>query len=463
MSSRNIFQNLSDTCGKRCLVIYRQLLEETKRIEFQSERKRFLLRCVRQKLAPRSLWFRLPGRFEKNRNLKWKMTREMLRMEVSSLSRSLTNLCASRDLRLECVRRMVGPSELWARLLEHLRNCSLLNGERAREDSSQRLTRLQELHGLEMERNSMSERGRGSILSRDSSPSTSNGTGIVNLSSGEFTPAEIRVLNKGLDFSIVPKRVDNADVAASIEFALRKVDVADRGMVRREAARAVGKFKSGGGNLDPEERDALRSLRGREDVIFLTADKGKCTVVLDMEEYKAKLGCLVQEGPYVCVRSDPGQRFRKRLYELLKPLSTSGTLDRATFLRWCPASFETPHIFGRPKVHKSGCPLRPIVSMRGSLFAPLGRVLAGILLPYMKDAESYVENSKDFKEKLLASWDQEEPNTMVSFDVVSLFTKVPVREALEVVRRFLSDDDSLSSLAVLSLILTCSVVCLISF
>ena len=182
----------------------------------------------------------------------------MLRKDVSALSRSVGELRASRDLRVECVRKMVGPGELWSQLLDHMTSCSLRNGEQAKADFVRRLSRLQELHRQATESGGMDECVRGATLWGDSSPSaSSDNSDIVNLSSGEFTPAEIRVLRKGLDFSIVPRRLDCADVAASIEFALRKVDVADRGMVRREAARVVEKFKPSRGNLDPEERDAL--------------------------------------------------------------------------------------------------------------------------------------------------------------------------------------------------------------
>ena len=180
------------------------------------------------------------------------------------------------------------------------------------------------------------------------------------------------MLGKGLGFALAPRHVSSVDFAASVELSLRAVDVSDRAWVRREVSGLLKNFKPSGDNLTVDERKALKSLRGMDELIFLPADKGNCTVVLDRSSYECKLEDLIKDGPYKEVRSDPGKRFRSRLADILKPLVDEGVLSRSTFLYWCPTHFVPPHIYGLPKVHKEGCPLRPIVSMKGSLFAPLG-------------------------------------------------------------------------------------------
>ena len=82
--------------------------------------------------------------------------------------------------------------------------------------------------------------------------------------------------------------------------------------------------------------------------------------------------------------------------------------------------------------------------MRGSLFSPLGHFLAGLLLPFAKGGSSYVENSAQVKNRLNTSWNQGTAKILASFDVVNLFTKVPVQEALEVLEKFLKEDDTLA-------------------
>lgn len=89
-----------------------------------------------------------------------------------------------------------------------------------------------------------------------------------------------------------------------------------------------------------------------------------------------------------------------------------------------------------------GIPLRPIVSAIGSPTNRLAKKLAKILSPLAGKTSSFVKNSTDFanqiKQKTIQSSD-----TMVGFDVVSLFTKVPIADALATISNLLSQDESL--------------------
>ena len=70
-----------------------------------------------------------------------------------------------------------------------------------------------------------------------------------------------------------------------------------------------------------------------DDIIFLSADKGDSTVVLNRSSYDEKLSSIIQNGPNMTVRYDPGSRFRKCLAARLKALVIDNVIDRDTFLR----------------------------------------------------------------------------------------------------------------------------------
>ena len=79
-----------------------------------------------------------------------------------------------------------------------------------------------------------------------------------------------------------------------------------------------------------------------------------------------------------------------------------------------PRASTLPQLYGLPKVHKDGIPLRPIVSAIGSPTYSLSKELARILSP-------------------LADTTLDDADRLISFDVTNLFTKVPLDEAMEAI------------------------------
>ena len=77
------------------------------------------------------------------------------------------------------------------------------------------------------------------------------------------------------------------------------------------------------------------------------------------------------------------------------------------------------------KIHKPGIPLRPIVSFVNSPTYAISGYLARILSPVVGNTDYTVKNSWEFadfiRDKTLNACEE-----LVSFDVVSLFTKIPV-------------------------------------
>ena len=101
-------------------------------------------------------------------------------------------------------------------------------------------------------------------------------------------------------------------------------------------------------------------------------------------------------------------------------------------------------IYGLPKIHKTNTPLRPVVSCINSPTYKLLGFIAKILSPLMGNTDSFVMNTGHFVEMM-----REEklgPEEMlVSFDVSSLFTNIPIQEAVQVIKKKLKEDQSLPS------------------
>nr|CAI5820872.1 unnamed protein product [Callosobruchus analis] len=93
---------------------------------------------------------------------------------------------------------------------------------------------------------------------------------------------------------------------------------------------------------------------------------------------------------------------------------------------------ELKHLKNLPKLHKNGIPLRPIVSTIQSPFNKLSKYLKDILNNIINKNPSYIKDSWHFKEKIK---NINIPNNykIISLDVVSLYTNIPIDLALHII------------------------------
>ena len=130
---------------------------------------------------------------------------------------------------------------------------------------------------------------------------------------------------------------------------------------------------------------------------------------------------------------DPTKKHKSKLISILKDILSKGNITGKIYNCLYPTAENSPKFYGLPKVHKENTPLRPIVSSCGSINYNTSKHLAGILGPLVGHSDHHVKNRDDFVSKIK---DLEVPpgQTLVSFDVTSLFTSIPVDKALAVLQ-----------------------------
>ena len=105
--------------------------------------------------------------------------------------------------------------------------------------------------------------------------------------------------------------------------------------------------------------------------------------------------------------------------------------------------------YGLLKIHKTGNQLRQIVSSRGLVTYGVAKVLSKVLKSLVGKSLHHVHSTSDFvnKAKGLALKLGE---CLISYDVTSLFTSVPIEPFLNIIKDLLEKDEKLNDRTVLS-------------
>ena len=269
---------------------------------------------------------------------------------------------------------------------------------------------------------------------------------VKNISKYALKKEEESVLAKGLNFAITPEKSPIEDFIVATELACTNLPTSDANSLRGEAAKILGSNNKPKHNITKSEREAIKSLQKQDSIIVLPADKGKCVVVMDKTEYLEKANTMLSDTrTYTKLKSDPTNKIRDKLIKKLNKLKDQGKITEKQLHYLKPSTNPTtPRFYGTPKVHKNGNPLRPIVDYTGSVTYKVARELADLLKPLMGTTEHHLENSKDLKKKL-EGVKLSEDECMISHDVVSLFTNVPIPEAIKVIENRLKQDKALKT------------------
>ena len=166
--------------------------------------------------------------------------------------------------------------------------------------------------------------------------------------------------------------------------------------------------------------------------------------MMDRSDYNLKMQALLDDKKtYETVTKNPFGRVERKLNSKLLSLKNEGKRDYRTYRKLHSSDGLPPTIHGSVKYHKEGYPLRPIVNCIGSALYNTSIYLTEILYPTQNMNNNSVQNSTQFAREI-SSIKIDDDETMVSFDVVSLFTTIPVQKTCNYIRTKLEQDDTLA-------------------
>jgi len=97
-------------------------------------------------------------------------------------------------------------------------------------------------------------------------------------------------------------------------------------------------------------------------------------------------------GSYKKLNNNPIPNILK---EVRKTIADSNLEDKLKN-KLIPSCETIPRIYGLPKIHKEGAPLRPIVNTIGYPTYDLAKDVAKILRPLVGNIDSFIKDSHDF-------------------------------------------------------------------
>ena len=188
---------------------------------------------------------------------------------------------------------------------------------------------------------------------------------VKNFSNRDLNATETRMLSKGLNFAVTSKKIPVVEIVTAVESACLKLNKSDADDLRSSVNNIFKKQRSPNTqcNLSEEEQQALQDLRKDRNIKILPADKGRCTVLLNTDDYKNKCKAMLNdEQTYMRLKRDPTPTYKKELVSSLQELKEKGATDTKLYRKIYPTTDAPPRFYGLPKIHKEGVPLCPIVS-----------------------------------------------------------------------------------------------------
>ncbi|BHF63329.1 hypothetical protein SprV_0200632100 [Sparganum proliferum] len=265
--------------------------------------------------------------------------------------------------------------------------------------------------------------------------SSRGGTLVHNLSSNELTKEQVQVLRHEASFNTADAKPVNMIAAA--ESVINQTEAEEtKNLIRHQVSSLLMTHKPRE-ILPKVERDALGEVKVDKDIVIVPADKGRSTVVLDRTDYLQKAKSLLDDRQfYAPCKTNPVKTLTREINATLLALVNSGAITPTNRRMARTQETALARFYGLPKVPKDGAPLRPIVSLKGTLTYGLAKWLFRRLKFLTAASDTTVYSSTQFLKKLKGV--SLLPNeVMVSFHGTSLFTSISQDLTIETVELLL--------------------------
>ena len=234
-----------------------------------------------------------------------------------------------------------------------------------------------------------------------------------------------------------PQDVDIFTLISEVETAIQYIEPENQNLIRSQITNAITNFVHAGSHFSSPsvmiEKETKKFLKDNSHLIITRSDKRNVTVAMDRASYVEKSYVLLDDADtYEIIVRDPTTSVENSCNKLIKQLQTKEYISPDIAKKLTTYIDVCPKYYGLPKIHKADIPLRPIVSCVGASTQPLAKFVSDILSKSFLTFNKFrIYNTFDFAEKI-NNFQLPEGFVLVSFDVVSLFTNIPLDLVLSI-------------------------------
>jgi len=268
---------------------------------------------------------------------------------------------------------------------------------------------------------------------------TDNSKWIVNFSNKNILKRVSGFLSSGEKFALpidLKNNRDRLDVSLAVtkNFEACSHLIPERVVekVRSSIVNSVKKSLHSSKHVNHTDRYLLKEyvnckkfLKNNEDIFVTKADKGQVTVIMDKIEYVKEMeDILNDDSTYKILKSNPLRKITCKLEAMIKTWFETKIIEKWQYKRLKCTNGNLPRCYGLTKIHKSGHPLRIIVSSLGSPLYDIAKFLNELLSASLKKPALHVKDCWSFVNEI-RRLKTDSNDILVSLDVVSLFTNIP--------------------------------------
>ena len=276
---------------------------------------------------------------------------------------------------------------------------------------------------------------------------------VLNFSSFQLDDKSLDVLKQGLKAPILPRNDINIPMQVQIERLLYILGTSVHKNHCKDISHSLHDFhkqiiQKNNKTLQKQFRSTIKDLKKRSEIKICRFDKGQGIAVLNSEDYMKKLQNIIDDkSKFIEVPQDESDlkchhtivKDNSRMADILKK-EVKPFIDDLTFSKINKRGGQPAKLYGVAKVHKDNIPLRPIIASYDTSTYELGKYLNKFITPIIPTRFSVQRNSDLLTN--LRNYTYTNNSVLVSFDVESLFTNVPLDETIEIAANLVYDRSS---------------------